>query len=42
MALGMTIGYFTKMEYTVSLPLNDAQDYDLVVDIDNVIIKNIY
>ena len=33
-ALGTAIGYFTNEGYTVSIPLNDTQDYDLVVDIE--------
>jgi len=27
--------YFTKQNYTVSIPLNDSQDYDLVVEIND-------
>lgn len=38
-SLGTAIGYFTNMGYTVSIPLTDTQDYDLVVDIDNVLRK---
>lgn len=30
--LGRAIAYFTLNEYTVSLPLTESQDYDLVVD----------
>ena len=30
--LGIAIGFFTKRGYTVSLPLNDNQDYDLIID----------
>lgn len=30
--LGKAIQYFTLSGYTVSLPLNDSQDYDLIVD----------
>ena len=30
--LAAAIGYFGTHGYTVSLPLNDTQDYDLVVD----------
>lgn len=26
--------YFTRQGYTVSIPLNDSQDYDLIADID--------
>ena len=32
--LGMAIAYFTTNGYTVSIPLNDTQDYDLVVERD--------
>lgn len=31
-ALGMAIAYFAANGYIVSIPLNDTQDYDLVVD----------
>lgn len=30
--LGVAIAYFTAKEYTVSIPLNDTQDYDLFVE----------
>lgn len=30
--LGMAIAYYTSQGYTVSIPLNDTQDYDLIVD----------
>ena len=30
--LAMAIAYFGSNGYTVSVPLNDTQDYDLVVD----------
>lgn len=30
--LAMAIGYFGTHGYTVSLPLNDTQDYDLIID----------
>ena len=33
--LGMAIAYFTTKGYTVSIPLNDTQDYDLVIEIYN-------
>ena len=33
--LGKAISYFTSHGYPVSLPLNDTQKYDLIVDIDN-------
>ena len=38
-ALGMAISYFVAHAYIVSIPLNDTQDYDLVVDKDNKIEK---
>lgn len=37
--LGQAIAYFTKAGYTVSIPLNDSQDYDLVVEIDEKLYK---
>ena len=30
--LGSAIQYFTENFYTVSLPLNDSQDYDLIIE----------
>lgn len=30
--LGMAIAYYSSNGYTVSIPLNDTQDYDLVID----------
>lgn len=30
--LGKAIEYFTSLQYSVSIPLNDTQKYDLVVD----------
>ena len=35
--LGMAIAYFTTNGYVVSIPLNDTQDYDLIVEKDNVL-----
>ena len=35
-ALGQAIAYFTKEEYTISLPLNDCQWYDLIIEKDNI------
>lgn len=32
--LGMAIAYFTAKKFIVSIPLNDSQSYDLVVDMD--------
>lgn len=37
--LAIAIGYFGSHGYTVSIPLNDTQDYDLLVDKDNTISK---
>ena len=30
--LGMEIAYFSTNDYVVSIPLNDTQDYDLIVE----------
>lgn len=30
--LGIAIAYFSSNGYTVSIPLNDTQDYDLVIE----------
>lgn len=35
-ALGIAIAYFSTNGYVVSIPLNDTQDYDLIVDKDNI------
>lgn len=35
--LGMAIAYFSGNGYTVSIPLNDTQDYDLVVEKDGIL-----
>lgn len=32
--LAMAIAYFSTNGYTVSIPLNDTQDYDLVIEMD--------
>lgn len=37
--LGIAISYFTNKGFCVSIPLNDNQDYDLIVDIDNSLKK---
>ena len=34
--LGMAIAYFSTNGYTVSIPLNDTQDYDLIIEKDGV------
>jgi len=35
--LGIAIGYFSTNGYIVSIPLNDTQDYDLLIDKENQI-----
>ena len=35
--LGIAIAYFTTNGYIVSVPLNDTQDYDLIIDKNNKI-----
>lgn len=37
--LGIAIAYYSSKGYTVSIPLNDTQDYDLVVDKDGKLYK---
>lgn len=37
--IGIAIAYFCKEGYTVSIPLNDSQDYDLIVDMDGFLNK---
>lgn len=37
--LGVAIAYYTSNGYTVSIPLNDTQDYDLIVDKNNSLKK---
>ena len=37
--LGISIAYYTSNGYTVSIPLNDTQDYDLIVDKNNTLKK---
>ena len=39
--LGVAIQYFTQKLYTVSLPLNDSQDYDLIVEDYDGILKKV-
>lgn len=38
-SLGIAIAYYSSNGYIVSVPLNDTQDYDLVVDKDNILKK---
>ena len=35
--LGMAIAYFSTNGYVVSIPLNDTQDYDLVIEKEDTI-----
>lgn len=35
--LGIAIAYYSTNGYIVSIPLNDTQDYDLVVEKDNIL-----
>ena len=37
--LGIAIAYYSMNGYTVSFPLNDTQDYDLIVDKNNILKK---
>lgn len=37
--VGYAISYFTSNRYIVSIPLNDSQEYDLIVGKDNVLYK---
>ena len=36
-SLGIAIAYYASNGYTVSIPLNDTQDYDLIADKDNIL-----
>ena len=38
-SLGVAIAYYSSNGYTVSIPLNDTQDYDLIVDKDDKLKK---
>ncbi len=38
-SLGIAIAYYSSNGYTVSIPLNDTQDYDLIVDKDGILKK---
>ena len=37
--LAVAIAYYTSKGYTVSIPLNDTQDYDIIVDKDKLLRK---
>jgi hypothetical protein len=38
-ALGFAISYFTISNYNILLPTSDSQDYDLVIEKDNIFSK---
>lgn len=38
-SLGIAIAYYSSNGYIVSIPLNDTQDYDLIVDKNHVLKK---
>lgn len=38
-SLGIAIAYYSSNGYIVSIPLNNTQDYDLIVDKDNILKK---
>ena len=38
-SLGIAIAYYCSNGYIVSIPLNDTQDYDLIVDKNNILKK---
>ncbi len=38
-AVSAAIYYYSRIKATVSIPLNDSQDYDLIVDISNKLYK---
>lgn len=37
--IAYAIAYYSKLGYTISIPLTDTQDYDLVVDTGNTLLK---
>ena len=37
--LAYAIAYYSKLGYTVSVPLTDTQDYDLIIDTGNNLLK---
>ena len=36
-SLGIAVAYYSSNGYIVSIPLNDTQDYDLIVDKDSIL-----
>ncbi len=41
LGVGRAISYFTGLGLTVSIPISDSQDYDLVVDFGNCELKSV-
>lgn len=37
--LAYAIAYYSKLGYTISIPLTDTQDYDIIVDSGNTLLK---
>lgn len=37
--MAYAIAYYSKLGYTISIPLTDTQDYDLIVDTGNTLLK---
>jgi len=37
--MSMAIAYFTRHGYTVSIPLTDSQDYDLIADLGGALVR---
>lgn len=37
--VGLAIAYYSKLGYTISIPLTDSQDYDMIVDTGNTLLK---
>lgn len=33
------LAYYSKLGYTISIPLTDSQDYDIIVDTGNTLLK---
>lgn len=37
--MAYAIAYYSELGYTVSIPLTDTQDYDLIADTGNTLLK---
>lgn len=37
--MAYAIAYYSKLGYTISIPLTDSQDYDLIVDTGTDLLK---